>query len=170
LKLWSAFLCGLSTGLRYFWRHWQLQLRLGFRCRRFRAVDEFGVGRIVRVDNEQLLLATAENAVDLDLAILDSDNSAGASVDRLAFDAGSVAENNNELLLLLGANERFEPGDPVSQGVHVRFIRHAAEHATVLAGHPSHGDDDKIRLTLEDVKRELEGAPWCFELVRAVSR
>lgn len=128
---------------------------------------KLGVWRLVRVNNQQFPVTAAEQAVHLDLATLDAEDGAGAGVDCIVLDPRPVANDYDDLLVGLGADERLQPCDPVPKHIHVRLVGGPAEQASVLARLPGHGQDDEVALCVEDVERELEGVEGRLELVGA---
>ncbi|KAH6607341.1 hypothetical protein Trco_003654 [Trichoderma cornu-damae] len=104
-------------------------------------VDHLGVGRAGGVDDQQAFVAPPQQAVDVDFPLADADDGAGARVRGFFLDAGAVAEDDDDFVLVVGADQGLQARDPVR-----------------------HGDDDEIGFGLEDVEGELEGMPRRFEL------
>lgn len=129
------------------------------------SINELGEGGRFCVDDEEFFVATAQDAVDIDLSALDPDYGAGASIDSVAFGASTVAKHNDDLFVVLGPDERFESSDPVCQGIHVGLLWHPTKHPAFLSSEPSHRDDDKVGFHLENVESEFEGMPWRFKFV-----
>jgi hypothetical protein len=87
----------------------------------FCPLNEFGERSVVCIDHKQVFDASAQDSIDADFAIRDAKYRAGACVNGVVFEAGAIAEDNNDLVFAFRANDWFEALDPVSQGLHIRL-------------------------------------------------
>ena len=123
--------------------------------------------RLAGVDHEKAAHATPKHSVDKHLAALNTKDCTCARVGGVAFGAGPVAKDDNDFLLLVGADQRLKPLDPVNQRLEVRLLGSTVERLGILVSLPRHGHDHHVGLRLEDVEAKLEGVPGGFEFVGA---
>jgi hypothetical protein len=131
-------------------------------------IRELAHGRMVCVDNEQVVHPTPKNSIDEHLAPFDADNSAGTSICGFRFRAGPVAKDDDDLLLLVCADQGFKSLDPVDQCLDIGFRGVGAKYVGILMCLPGHGHYHQVCLRFDNVETKLEGIPGGFEFVRAV--
>jgi hypothetical protein len=84
-------------------------------------IRQLALGRLVGVDHEQVVHAAPEDAVDKHLAPLDADDSTCTRVCGFLFGAGPVAEDDNDFLLFVCADQGLESLDPIDECLEVGF-------------------------------------------------
>jgi hypothetical protein len=67
----------------------------------FRSIDKFGIWRVVGVDDQQFFFSASQEAINLDLAILDSNDCTRSGIQNLVLVSTSVTKDNNNLILVI---------------------------------------------------------------------
>lgn len=106
-----------------------------------RPIDQFAIRLSISVHHEETALAATKDPVNFHLAVLDSDNGAGAGVHDIVLRAGAVRKDNNDLFAVFIVDQWLQARQPVHQAFHVWFLRLAAEELFVLVRWPGHGHD-----------------------------
>lgn len=122
-------------------------------------------GRLVSVDNEQLVVSTSQESVDKHLTLLDPNYGTSPRICDRVFGARTIREDNDDLVTRFPSNDGFQPGDPVHQSVHIRLMRGSAVLLRVILSKPGHGNDDKMSANIESMVSKFKILPGSLELI-----